>query len=149
MQHVVCHVVRRTNSAIKLDRVEIAFILALCYWLKPLTDDGEEEVTGMTRPGKMPTWKAGIEPGSPAVGTDTLSTRPTRWSTGGGAMMHTAVHHPVWAGTPAHFALILSSFGHVNTISISQPAQTFVACSPASASLAEYDSVTRNTDILG
>ena len=29
VQHVVCHVVRRDSSAVKFDRVEIAFILAL------------------------------------------------------------------------------------------------------------------------
>ena len=39
MQRVVCHLVRRDSSAIKFDRVEIAFILALLYWLKPLTDE--------------------------------------------------------------------------------------------------------------
>ena len=42
MQHIerlsratcdTCHVVRRDSSAIKFDRVEIAFILALFYWL--------------------------------------------------------------------------------------------------------------------
>ena len=33
MQHVVCHVEGRNNSAIKFDRVEIVFILALFYWL--------------------------------------------------------------------------------------------------------------------
>ena len=48
VQHVVCHVVRRDSSAIKFDRVEIAFILALFYWLKPLTDEGGEE-SGMPR----------------------------------------------------------------------------------------------------
>ena len=31
--------VRRDSSVIKFDRAEIAFILALLYWLKPLTDD--------------------------------------------------------------------------------------------------------------
>ena len=35
----VCLVVRRDISAVKFDRVEIAFILALFYWLKPLTDE--------------------------------------------------------------------------------------------------------------
>ena len=30
---VTCHMVRRDSSAIKLDRLEIAFILALFYWL--------------------------------------------------------------------------------------------------------------------
>ena len=48
MQHVVCHVVRRDSSAIKFVRVEIAFILVLFYWLKPLTDEGGEE-TGVPR----------------------------------------------------------------------------------------------------
>ena len=37
-QHV-CHEVQRDNSAIKLTRVEIEFILSLFYWLNPLTDD--------------------------------------------------------------------------------------------------------------
>ena len=32
----------------KSDRVEIAFISALLYWLKPLTDEGREE-TGVPR----------------------------------------------------------------------------------------------------
>ena len=40
MQRVVCHLVRGDSSAIKFDRVEMAFILALLYWLKPLTDEG-------------------------------------------------------------------------------------------------------------
>ena len=31
--HVTCHVVPKDSSAIKFDRVEIAFILALSYWL--------------------------------------------------------------------------------------------------------------------
>ena len=39
MQPVVCHVVRRDSSARKFDRAEIAFISALFYWLKPLTDE--------------------------------------------------------------------------------------------------------------
>ena len=38
VQRVVCHLVRRDSSAIKFDRVEIVFILALLYWLKPLND---------------------------------------------------------------------------------------------------------------
>ena len=36
MQHVVLHatrVIRRDSSAIKFDRVEIALILAIFYWL--------------------------------------------------------------------------------------------------------------------
>ena len=43
VQYVVCHVVRRGSSAIQFDRVEVAFILALFYWLNPLTNEGEEE----------------------------------------------------------------------------------------------------------
>ena len=39
VQCVACHIVRRDSSAIKFNRVEIAFILALLYWLKPLTDE--------------------------------------------------------------------------------------------------------------
>ena len=31
--HVTCHLVRRDSSAIKFDRVEIAFIWGLFYWL--------------------------------------------------------------------------------------------------------------------
>ena len=31
--HVMCHLVRRDSSAIKFDRVEIAFIWSLFYWL--------------------------------------------------------------------------------------------------------------------
>ena len=46
VQHAVCHVARRDSSTIKFDRVEIAFILALFYWLKPLTGEGWEE-TGL------------------------------------------------------------------------------------------------------
>ena len=38
VQRVVCHLVRRDSSAIRIDRVEIAFILAFLYWLNPLTD---------------------------------------------------------------------------------------------------------------
>ena len=36
MQCVVCHLVRRDSSAIKFDRVEIAFILALLYGLETI-----------------------------------------------------------------------------------------------------------------
>ena len=43
VQPAVCHLVRRDSSAVKFDRVEIAFILALLYWLKPLTVEGGEE----------------------------------------------------------------------------------------------------------
>ena len=39
VQHVVHHIARRDRSAFKVDRVEIAFILALFYWLKSLTDE--------------------------------------------------------------------------------------------------------------
>ena len=48
MQPALCHLLRRDSSAFKYDRVEIAFILALFYWLKPLTDEGGEE-TGVPR----------------------------------------------------------------------------------------------------
>ena len=51
VQHFVCHWVRRDSSVIKFDRLEIAFISALFYWLKPLTDEGGEE-TGA--PGENP-----------------------------------------------------------------------------------------------
>ena len=33
VQHVACHVVRRDSSAINFDRVDIACILDLFYWL--------------------------------------------------------------------------------------------------------------------
>ena len=39
----MCHLVRRDRSAIKFERVEIAFILALFYWLESITDEGGEE----------------------------------------------------------------------------------------------------------
>ena len=51
MQPAVFHLVRRDSSAIKSDIVELAFILALFYCLKPLTDEGGEE-TGV--PGENP-----------------------------------------------------------------------------------------------
>ena len=41
-QHVVCHVVGRDSSAIKFDRVVIAFVIVLFLWLKPLTDERGE-----------------------------------------------------------------------------------------------------------
>ena len=44
----MCHMVRRDSSAIMFDRVEITFILAVFYWLKPLTNEGREE-TGVAR----------------------------------------------------------------------------------------------------
>ena len=43
VQHVMCHVVQRDISAVKFDRDEITFILALFHWLKPLTGEGGEE----------------------------------------------------------------------------------------------------------
>ena len=43
MQHVVCHMVQSDSSSITFVRVETVFMLALSYWLKPLTDDGREE----------------------------------------------------------------------------------------------------------
>ena len=54
---VTCHVVRRDSSAIKFDRVEIAFILAFNLLAEPLTDEGEEE-TGV--PGENP-WRRASE----------------------------------------------------------------------------------------
>ena len=42
-QHVMCHMVRKDTSAIKFDRVELIFTLALFYGLKPLTSEGGEE----------------------------------------------------------------------------------------------------------
>ena len=38
--HVMCHVVRRDSSAIKFDRIEIAFVVALFYWLNYYSDEG-------------------------------------------------------------------------------------------------------------
>ena len=35
----MCHLVRQDNSAVKFDRVEIAFILALSYCLNLLIDE--------------------------------------------------------------------------------------------------------------
>ena len=43
VQRVVCHLVRRDSSAVKVGSIEIAFISALVYWLKRLTDKGGEE----------------------------------------------------------------------------------------------------------
>ena len=42
MQHM-CRMVQRDSSAIKADRLEITFILALFHWPKPLTNVGGEE----------------------------------------------------------------------------------------------------------
>ena len=47
----------RDGSAIKFDRVEIAFTFALFYWLKPLTDEGGEE----TRVPGENLWQRGSE----------------------------------------------------------------------------------------
>ena len=55
--HVTCHLVRKDSSAIKFDRVEIAFIWVLFYWLNHLTDEGGEE-TGV--PGENP-WRRASE----------------------------------------------------------------------------------------
>ena len=41
-QYAVCLLARRAGSAIKFDRDKIAFILALCYWLKRLAEKGGE-----------------------------------------------------------------------------------------------------------
>ena len=41
VHRVVCHLVQGDSSAAKFDRVEIAFILALLYWLKPLADESD------------------------------------------------------------------------------------------------------------
>ena len=41
----------RGSSAIKFERVEITFILALFYWLKPLTEEEREE---SGEPGENP-----------------------------------------------------------------------------------------------
>ena len=54
VQRDVCHLVRRDSSAIKFD---IAFILALLYWLKPLTNEGGEE-TGAPRENP---WRRALE----------------------------------------------------------------------------------------
>ena len=44
-----------TAQPLSFDRVEISFILALLYWLEPLTDEGGEE-TGV--PGENPWLRA-------------------------------------------------------------------------------------------
>ena len=42
VQPVVCHLVQRDSSAIKFDRVEIAFLFELIFYLlKPLSDPSE------------------------------------------------------------------------------------------------------------
>ena len=53
VSYVTCHLVRRDSSAIKFDRVEIAFIWALFFWLNHCTNEGGEE-TG--EPGENP-WR--------------------------------------------------------------------------------------------
>ena len=57
LSHAPCHVAKGImgSSAIKFERVEIAFILAVFYWLEPLTDEGGEE-TGV--PGENLSWQA-------------------------------------------------------------------------------------------
>ena len=48
VQQVMCHVVQRASSSVKLERAEITFTLALFHWLKSLTNEGREE-TGVSR----------------------------------------------------------------------------------------------------
>ena len=43
VQHGMCHVVQKDSSAVKCDRAEITFTLALFYWLRLLTNEGGEE----------------------------------------------------------------------------------------------------------
>ena len=47
-RHVVCYVVRSGSSAIRFDRVQLAFVLTEFLLAEPLTDKGEEE-TGIPR----------------------------------------------------------------------------------------------------
>ena len=54
MQCAVCHKVQR-GSSVKFDRAEMAFILALFHWLKPLTDEGREETEYLENPPPFPT----------------------------------------------------------------------------------------------
>ena len=58
VQRVVCRLVRMDSSDIKFDRVEMSCILALLYWVKPLTDEEGEE-TGA--PGENP-WRRASAP---------------------------------------------------------------------------------------
>ena len=44
VQSAVCHLEQRDSSAVKFDRIEIEFILAFFWWLKPLNDEGGEEI---------------------------------------------------------------------------------------------------------
>ena len=48
---ITCHMVRRDCSAVKFDRVEVAFMLAFILLAEQLTGEGGEE-TGV--PGKKP-----------------------------------------------------------------------------------------------
>ena len=64
MQHVVCHVARRDSSAIKFDRVKIAFVLVSFYQLNhlPMKDGRKPEYPEKTPDDelqKMPHTKAG------------------------------------------------------------------------------------------
>ena len=74
MQRIMCHVMRRDSSAIKFDRAEIIFILALFFLAEPLVAEGGEE----TRvPGENP-WQQASE---------VLCGKGAswRWGVGGGA----------------------------------------------------------------
>ena len=44
VQHAVCRTERRDSSAIKLDRADITFMLALFYWLKLMKDGRKTRV---------------------------------------------------------------------------------------------------------
>ena len=44
VKHVMGHMVRRDSSAMKYDRVETVFSLALFRWLKLLTNERREEI---------------------------------------------------------------------------------------------------------
>ena len=51
VQYIVCHVVQKDSSAIKFDRVEITFILALFRWLKQWRRRGNQ--SNQRTPSKM------------------------------------------------------------------------------------------------
>ena len=55
--HVTCHLVRRDSSAIKFDRVEIAFIWALFYCLNHETDEGWSTPAPSLRYTRMLLWR--------------------------------------------------------------------------------------------
>ena len=60
MEHLsraACHMLQGTmdRSVIKFDRIEIAFIFALCCWLKWLTNERGEKARA---PGENPCWQA-------------------------------------------------------------------------------------------